>query len=290
MNTLISAADLANRIARAPQGEPLVVVDCRFNLADVQAGEAAWREGRIPGALYAHLDRDLSGPKTGTNGRHPLPDAHTFAQTLQRWGITDQTQVVAYDDMGGMMAARLWWMLTHWFGHQHCAVLDGGWQQWLAMNGTVESRPAIAPSTPSRPALITADRARPALVIQAAEVMAALGHPDRMQLIDARAPDRFQGQNETLDPVGGHIPGAINRFFKDNLQADGCFKTPAQLRDEFTALLGPQPLASCVHQCGSGVTACHNLLAMEIAGLTGTRLYAGSWSEWCADPSRPMTR
>ncbi|MDE2593611.1 MAG: sulfurtransferase [Burkholderiales bacterium] len=288
MNTLIRASELANRIKQAPQGEPLVVVvDCRFNLADAQAGEAAWRQGHIPGAHYAHLDRDLSGPKTGSNGRHPLPDAQAFEQTLQRWGVTDQTQVVAYDDVGGMMAARLWWMLTHWLGHPHCAVLDGGWQQWVTMGGAVETAP---PATGHATTSMTADRVRPEQVIQIAEVAAALGSPDRLQLIDARAPDRFQGLNETLDPVGGHIPGAINRFFKDNLQTDGRFKSPAQLREEFTALLGQQPLASCVHQCGSGVTACHNLLAMDVAGLTGTRLYAGSWSEWCADPSRPTAR
>lgn len=290
MNTLISAAQLADRLAQAPQGDPIVVVDCRFNLADVQAGETAWRQGHIPGAHYAHLDRDLSGPKTGRNGRHPLPDAQAFAQTLQRWGITDPTQVVAYDDAGGMFAARLWWMLTHWFGHATCAVLDGGWPAWVAHGGTIgAAQTASPPSGEASPAMM-ADRARPQSVVLAAEVMAALAQPGQMRLIDARAPDRFQGQNETLDPVGGHIPGAINRFFKDNLQANGCFKPPAQLREEFTALLDERTLGTCVHQCGSGVTACHNLLAMDVAGLTGSRLYAGSWSEWCADPSRPMAR
>ncbi|MGE5450238.1 MAG: sulfurtransferase [Acidobacteriota bacterium] len=286
---LISVAQLADRLAHPQEGAPIVVVDCRFNLADTQAGQTAWQRAHIPGARHADLDEDLSGAQTGRNGRHPLPDASTFAQTLQRWGIGEQTTVVAYDDAGGMFAARLWWMLTHWWGHARCAVLDGGWQQWTAQGRPTASAASASPasgSTIGHPQ----PRARPEEVILCEEVLASIGDPGRLLLIDARAPDRFRGENETLDPVGGHIPGAVNRFFKDNLDASGCFKPPGRLREEFTALIGAQPLRSCIHQCGSGVTACHNLLAMDVAGLTGSRLYAGSWSEWCAEPSRPVAR
>lgn len=289
MNTpLMTPSALAHRLADADLSQQTLVVDCRFNLADTLAGRQAWQQGHIPGAIYAHLDQDLSGPKTGSNGRHPLPAAEAFVRTLQQWGVTHDTHVVAYDDAGGMFAARLWWMLTQWSGLAACSVLDGGWQRWEQDIGSRSDKTdRLHRSTDTRKMAWPKDGGTAALVT-AQQVLSAIQNPDGTQLLDARAPDRFMGQNETLDPVGGHIPGAINRFFKTNLDSQGRFKTADQLREEFTALLGTTQPDQVVHQCGSGVTACHNLLAMEIAGLTGSRLYAGSWSEWCADDSRPM--
>lgn len=282
--SLITATEL-QALQRTP-GVDVLVVDCRFNLADTQAGQTAWQQGRIAGAVYAHLDQTLSGTKTGNNGRHPLPDWADWQSTLQAWGLTDQTQVVAYDDAGGMFAARLWWMLQHWSGHASVAVLDGGWPAWLQAQAAIDALPA------TRTASDWSGQPHDAAVVTLADVAAHIGQemaqPQAMQLLDARAPDRFAGQNETLDPIGGHIPGAQNRFFKLNLQDNGHFKPTAMLREEFTQWLGERPTASVVHQCGSGVTACHNMLAMAHAGLSGSRLYPGSWSEWCADASRPM--
>ena len=284
---LISAAELSTHLSQNAGRGSIRIVDCRFNLADTSAGRLAWQQGHIPGAVYAHLDQDLSGVKTGRNGRHPLPESEAFARTLQRWGVQTDTLVVAYDDAGGMFAARLWWMLKHWWGHAHVVVLDGGWQAWQQAQGPVESATGAehSPPTAAEPLLRSAAACEP---VTCADVLASVQAGGSMQLIDARAADRFQGQNETLDPVGGHIPGALNRFFKQNLNESGCFKPADTLREEFTALLGGLGADSVVHQCGSGVTACHNLLAMELAGLPGSRLYAGSWSEWCADPARPM--
>lgn len=292
---LISAPELSARLATPTLQSRTRVVDCRFNLADTAAGQQAWQQGHIPGAVYAHLDLDLSGTKTGRNGRHPLPETDAFARTLQRWGVQPETLVVAYDDAGGMFAARLWWMLKHWWGHANVVVLDGGWPAWQQAQGSIEAATAtsVSPLVESR-IQHTVSRLTRAPDAQApvtcAEVLASLQTGGPLQLIDARAPDRFLGQNETLDPVGGHIPGALNRFFKQNLTESGCFKPAAALREEFTALLGAIAADSIVHQCGSGVTACHNLLAMDHAGLPGSRLYAGSWSEWCATPDRPMTQ
>jgi thiosulfate/3-mercaptopyruvate sulfurtransferase len=286
---LIDAAELALVLSAPGSAESTpdwLVIDCRFNLGDTSAGEHAFGLGHIPGALYAHLDRDLSGPKTGQNGRHPLPSPEALTRTLQAWGITPAaptTRVVAYDDAGGMFAARLWWLLR-WAGHQAVQVLDGGWQAWLAAGGPVDATVA------TRQASAIQAQPRAGWVLDTDTVLAHLHHPDQ-QLIDARAPDRFRGENETIDPVGGHIPGARNRFFQLNLQTpNGRFKTPAQLRTEFEAIRGDAPWRAIVHQCGSGVTACHNLLAMAHAGLPDTRLYAGSWSAWCADPARPVER
>lgn len=292
LSPLISALDLSARLRQASERRHTRVVDCRFNLADTAAGRLAWQQGHIPGAVYAHLDQDLSGAKTGRNGRHPLPEGEAFARTLQRWGVQADTLVVAYDDAGGMFAARLWWMLKHWWGHARVVVLDGGWQAWQQAHAPVESAsgtPASEP-TPAHPS--TAEPLPRSAVasepVTYADVLASLQAGGPMQLIDARAADRFQGQNETLDPVGGHIPGALNRFFKLNLNESGGFKPADTLREEFTALLGSLGADCVVHQCGSGVTACHNLLAMDLAGLPGSRLYAGSWSEWCSDPARPV--
>jgi len=277
---LIDAASLLALLA-APGGEDVLVLDARFNLMQPDAGEAAWRAGHVPGAWHAHLDRDLSGPKTGTNGRHPLPSMPALADTFGRWGLTPATRVVVHDDAGGMFAARAWWLLR-WVGHARVQVLDGGWAAWLAAGGTVSTD---APA--ERPLTRITWSPQPDWLLSADEVLASLqGRAPELQLLDARAPDRFRGDNETLDPVGGHIPGAANRFFQLNLQ-DGRFKPAAQLLAEFEATLPGQDLSQLVHQCGSGVTACHNLLALAHAGVPMGRLYAGSWSEWCADPARP---
>ncbi len=272
---LISAGELAAQL------DGWLVVDCRHSLQDTDVGERAYGQGHIPGAVFAHLDRDLSGPSGGQRGRHPLPDSEAFSGTLKRLGIGHQTQVVAYDDAGGIFAARLWWMLR-WFGHDHAAVLDGGWPLWCA-GGHPVSRDPFLPPTAARQVWARRD----SLMIGTEEVQARL-HDSAMCLVDARASDRFRRENETLDPVGGHIPGALNRPYRDNLLADGRFKSPETLRHEFLELLAGRLPENVVHQCGSGVTACHNLLAMECAGLPGGRLYPGSWSAWCADPLRPV--
>ena len=275
---LISTADLQQRLA-----DPvLVVIDCRHDLARPAWGRAKYARAHIPGARFLHLDEDLSTKPNGRNGRHPLPDPAVFAATLGRAGISNASEVVAYDSQGGMVASRLWWMLRHWLGHDAAAVLDGGWDAWVA-----EGRP-VSPEVPSvTPAkYVTGNTAN---VVDARFVLERLNGPG-MTVVDARAPDRFRGENETMDPVGGRIPGARNRFFGDNLGADGRFKAPQALRQELTAILGEVRPDEVVHHCGSGVSACHNVLAMDIAGLAGSRVYAGSWSEWCSDPSRPVSR
>ena len=280
-STLICAADL---LAHA-DSPGWVLLDCRHDLADPQAGRRAYAEGHVPGALFAALDDDLADHAASADGtfrgRHPLPSRAAFIATLQGWGIDADTQVVAYDGQGGMFAARLWWMLR-WVGHASVAVLDGGMPAWGRAGGALTTVVAA----PARPGTIS-ERATLTATVTAADIVANLdGGP--LQVIDARAPDRFRGENETLDPVGGHIPGARNRFFRDNLQADGCFKRAEELRAGFSVLI-TEP-ASAIMQCGSGVTACHNLLAMEVAGLSGAALYPGSWSEWCSDPARPVAR
>jgi len=256
-----------------------VVFDCRHDLTDPVRGRADYRKAHIPGARFLHLDEDLSAPKTGKNGRHPLPDPSSLMEKLERAGVGSRKQVVAYDAQGGMVAARLWWLLR-WLGHLPVAVLDGGWQRWVAENRlqSAELPRQTAARLEGKPGGGWVD---------AEFVRSRLG--DRKQVfLDARAPDRFRGLNETLDPLGGRIPGAKNRFYRDNLEGDGRFKAPEALRKEFGASLGAAGPESVVHYCGSGVSACHNLLAMEWAGLRGGRLYPGSWSEWCADPSRPV--
>ena len=272
--TLISVVDLAKRF----DDPAIVIFDCRHELTNPEFGVKAYAQSHIPNALFAHLDRDLAAPLTGRNGRHPLPDPGMFAEWLARMGVSNDKQVIGYDNAGGVYGSRLWWMLR-WVGHQDVAVLDGGWQAWLAagQSVTTDVRAPITARFSRKPGKSAVD---------AQYVLDHLQSPD-MVLIDARANDRFHGQNETIDPVGGHIPGARNRFFKDNLTPQGFFKAPEQLRDEFKSLVGSGSLDKIVSQCGSGVTACHNLLAMEIAGLKGGRLYPGSWSEWIADPSRP---
>ena len=256
-----------------------LIIDVRHQLADPAYGERVYGEAHIPGAAFLHCDRDLSGPMTGSNGRHPLPDPEKLAARLAALGVGSRTQVVAYDDAQGMIAGRLW-LLLRWLGHDRVAVLDGGLQAWLAAGGKMD---AGVPG--ARPEMFVA-QVRDCMV-DAGYVQSFLA-TSRMYLVDARSPDRFRGENETIDPVGGHIPGAVNRFFRENLQADGRFKPAAALRGEWLQLLAGRPAEQVVHQCGSGVSACHNMLAMEIAGLTGSRLYAGSWSDWCSDPTRPV--
>lgn len=276
--TLISVQDLKRQLADTS----LVVFDCRHDLAKPDAGADAYARGHVPGARFAHTDRDLSGPMTGTNGRHPLPDPETFAAWLGRNGVDATRQVVAYDGAGVPSAARLWWMLRHWLGHERAAVLDGGWEAWVA---------AGAPVTTERPRMVpvrfsgTPGDAQ----VDVAYVQSHLNDPE-VVIVDARAPERYRGESEPIDPVAGRIPGALNRPYKGNLDASGRFKPAQELRTEFETLLAGRRADQIVHQCGSGVNACHNLLAMEIAGLTGSRLYPGSWSEWCADPRRPTAR
>lgn len=278
--TLISAAELAQHLAQPDHN--WVVLDCRHDLANPDFGRSAYAAGHLPHAQFAHLDNDLSGPKISPDGqfrgRHPLPERETFVQTLRSWGIDNDTQVVAYDASGGMFAARLWWMLR-WVGHEAVAVLDGGLPAWL------EAGHALTTAVPAPRRGTLTERAALTASVDAEAVLANLAQPVRT-VLDARAPDRFRGENETLDPVGGHIPGARNRFFRDNLQADGRFKPATELHAEFAALI--DTAQATIAQCGSGVTACHNLLAMEISGLPGAALYPGSWSEWCADPRRPV--
>jgi thiosulfate/3-mercaptopyruvate sulfurtransferase len=273
--TLISVAELAKHLGNAE----LVIFDCRHELTNPESGPNAYAESHIPGARFAHVDRDLAGRLTGKNGRHPLPDPNAFVAWLGRMGVGSGSQVVGYDHAGGTYAARLWWMLR-WVGHRKVAVVDGGWQAWTAAGHPVtkELPTPTAAKFSGKP-----DRSW----VDAAAVTKRLNSKE-MILIDARSNDRFHGRNETIDPVAGHIPGALNRFFKDNLNTQGFFKSPQELRADFNSLVGDASPEKVVHQCGSGVSACHNLLAMEIAGIKGTRLYPGSWSEWIADPSRPV--
>ena len=275
--TLISPAELA---AHVPD-PTWVIVDCRYNLADVDAGERAYRAAHIAGAQFMHMDRDLSGAKTGINGRHPLPRIADIVATLSRAGIDDSTQVIAYDQNNGMWASRLWWLLQ-WLGHPAAAVLDGGLDRWIA-----EGHLLAVEAPRVQPATFIARRPTP--IASADEIMKHLDD-GALTVIDARAPERYRGDVEPIDPVAGHIPGAVNRPYTANLTAQGNFKPAPQLRAEFQTLLDGSPPESVVHQCGSGVTACHNVLAMSIAGLPGSRLYPGSWSEWIAAPERPIAR
>jgi len=276
--TLIQTEELAVHL-----GDPdWVIVDCRFTLSDTEAGIESWRRSRLPRAHYLHLEDDLSGRVTEFSGRHPLPDPAALVARLAQCGITPQSQVVAYDDSFGSIAGRLWWMLR-WLGHDAVALLDGGFQKWRRERRELEAGHPAVGGTPVR---LESRPARSAWV-SAAEVEQALARRDAL-LIDARAPERFAGEEEPFDPVAGHIPGAINRPFDDNLDIDGTFLSPQELHEAYTALLGGLPPQQAIHVCGSGVTACHNLLAMEVAGLGGSRLYPGSWSEWITDPRHPI--
>lgn len=276
--TLISAAELAARLD-APD---VRVFDVRHDLTNHAAGRQAYDAGHIPGARYLDHETELSAARTGKNGRHPLPSRGAFGALMAAHGVTPKTLVVAYDASGGMYAAHLWWMLR-WLGHDQVAVLDGGWQAWTAagLPTTTEAGAAVRAGQPVEPGASLAGS------VDAKAVLDNIAHP-AFTVIDARAANRYRGEVEPMDPVAGHIPGALNRPNGENLQADGRFKPAAQLREEFASLLDGRDPAAIVHQCGSGITACHNLLSMEIAGLSGSRLYPGSWSEWCSDPSRPV--
>jgi len=269
--TLIGADDLAPRIA-----DPAwVVVDTRFNLMDVGQGRADYLAAHVPGAVYAHLDEDLSSAPVTDRGRHPLPAPEALEATFSRLGIGPGTQVIAYDGAEGATAARLWWMLRY-MGHESVAVLDGGWKAWSeaglpADAGEVKREPAVFRGAVRRDWLVTVDAV-----------------PDAARLVDARDPGRYRGEHEPIDPVAGHVPGAVNRFFMRNLDETRRFLAPGALADSFAETFGGAAPQDTVHYCGSGVTACHNLLAMAHAGMAPGRLYAGSWSEWCADPARAL--
>ena len=274
--TLIDPADLAPHLA----DDGWTVIDCRFDLMDTAKGEEQYLDSHIPGARYAHLDRDLSGEKTGVNGRHPLPTAERMRERFGALGVGPVTQVVAYDADSGMYAARLWWMLR-FMGHDAVAVLDGGFARWIREGHAVRGgREVVRPV-----AFVGAPRENWRLDAEA--VLAHLHDPESL-LVDARAEPRFRGDAEPLDKRAGHIPGARNFFFQQNLTDDKTFKTPAEIREAWTLVVGDRSADQLVMYCGSGVTACHNLLALEHAGLQGARLYPGSWSEWSADPARPV--
>ncbi len=274
--TLVSPSVLAQHL----NDPSWVVIDCRFDLTDPAKGEQLFREAHIPGARYAHLDRHLSGTKTGANGRHPLPESDEIVRNFSALGIGSHVQVVAYDADSSMYAGRLWWMLR-WMGHGAAAVLDGGLARWQreghAVRGGVESSAAAQfKGAPRRGWRLTVD-----------EVAAGLDNPSRL-LVDSRTDERYRGINETLDKVGGHIPGAANYFFQDNLTPDKTFKSPDELKTQWTPILKGHDPKDVVVYCGSGVTACHNLLALEHAGILGVKIFPGSWSEWSVDPSRPV--
>jgi thiosulfate/3-mercaptopyruvate sulfurtransferase len=275
---LIDPAALAPLLATGR----VAIFDCSFDLTDPAAGRRLFEEGHVPGAHYLHLDQDLAGPVTATTGRHPLPDPELFAATLRGHGVDSDMQVVAYDRSGGAFAARLWWMMQ-WLGHTAAAVLDGGPDAWRAAGLPVET----GGTAPVKPGTFTPapDMTR---VVDAADVRAKLGSRGRT-IIDARTPARFAGEPHPLDAVAGHIPGARNRFYGDNLEG-GRFKSPAALHADFAPLLGSGDDEEIVLHCGSGVTACHNALALAIAGVDGAKLYPGSWSEWVSDPARPIQR
>ena len=294
-SVIVSPADLAAALAGH---QPPVLLDASFDLTDADAGARNFTAAHIPGSLYVHLDRDLCAPTTGRNGRHPLPDRADFARTLGALGIGPNRPVVTLDRQGGAYAARLWWMLR-WLGHAEVAELDGGFAAWLTAGGastshtdseaTTTAQTSGKGSTPAR--LTSGAAAYPERVplmpcVEADELTKRIG---LSVVLDARSPERFRGDKEPIDAVAGHIPGALNRFHTSNLD-EGRFKSAERLRSEFLAAIGSRNASEVIHSCGSGVTACHNLLAMEHAGLTGSLLYAGSWSEWSSDPERPIAR
>jgi thiosulfate/3-mercaptopyruvate sulfurtransferase len=277
-NTLIETDELARHI----DDRSWSIVDCRFNLADVEWGTVAYASAHVPGAAYANLDQDLSGKKTGANGRHPLPDPAAAARVFGRLGIGAGVQVVAYDQDNGMFASRLWWMLR-WLGHGAVAVLDGGFAKWVA-----EGRPTRSGVEQHELRTFEA-RVHPGMTIDA-EGVAQVMHNPHWRLLDARAPERYRGDVEPIDKAAGRIPGAVNHPFASNLGADNTFKSAGHLRAAFDADASGTPVDHLVCYCGSGVTACHNLLALEHAGLHGARLYPGSWSEWSANPAKPVEK
>lgn len=256
------------------------VVDVRHDLFDAEAGIRAYNAGHIPGAVFANIDTDLSGAKTGKNGRHPLPARNDLIDAFRQWGIGNESQIVAYDAHGGQFASRLWW-LARWLGHERVALLDGGWPKWLAETNLSSTE------RPNRTHGDFAAKPAPMPLATVDDVMRSLNNKDRV-LLDARTPERYRGEQEPIDPVAGHIPGARNRPWQSNLNPDQTFKSARELQSEFASMLGQRTPEEITHQCGSGVTACHNVFAMELAGLHGSALYGGSWSEWIADRLRPV--
>lgn len=281
-NPLISVSELLEKL-----GDPqLVVVDCRFDLANTDWGRQSYAQGHIPGAHYASLDTDLSAPVEPHTGRHPLPDLPEFVERLAQWDIGDESFVVVYDTLGGAYAGRLWWLLRY-LGHQSVAVLDGGWPAWENAGYPVEQGIPEPNFTTTAP--IFTPRPNPDMIVTAEEVEQIRSDPSYC-LIDARAPERYRGETEPIDPVAGHIPGAVNRFHAKNLRSDGTLRPSDGLREQFLALLGDVAPERAVVYCGSGVTSIHHLLAMEAAGLPMGRLYVGSWSEWIRDPRRAVAK
>jgi thiosulfate/3-mercaptopyruvate sulfurtransferase len=272
---LVSTDELAKHL----EDPTWIVFDCRHDLGDFEKGARLYRAGHIPGAHFAPVESELSGPKTGRNGRHPLPEPQAFADFLARHGASDRSTIVAYDDVGGQYAARLWW-LARWIGLDRVKLLDGGFPKWQA-----EGRPLSTSVPVAKPSLVRA-KAHPEMVCNVSELQEKLRGP-AISLIDARTAERWRGETEPIDRIAGRVPGSINRFFKGNLKADQTFRPATEIRRELETLL-PHRGANVVHMCGSGVTACVNLFAMEYAGLPGSRLYPGSWSEWIADPARPI--
>lgn len=278
-DTILSVAALRTLLGEAAD---VLVIDCEFDLGDPDRGREVYRQSHLPGAFYLDLKQDLSGPETGTNGRHPLPARTTFAATMRRLGLKPGQQVVLYDGASGIYAARAWWMMR-WLGHAAVAVLDGGRQAWIDAGLPLESG---EPHTPRESDFAMGEPlvGNPLSADQVLDNLAG----GLLQVIDARDAQRFGGAPHALDTVSGHIPGATNRFYRDNLDESGRFRSPGELAEAFAAVLAGKPPERAVMQCGSGVTACHNALAMEIAGLKGSRLYPGSWSEWTSDPARPV--
>lgn len=282
LRTLIDAATLAGQINHADWR----IIDCRFDLKDPDAGRRAYLAGHIPGALYAHLDHDLSAARAPDTGRHPLPDPAQLAHRFSEWGIAEGTQVVVYDDQAGAIAARLWWLL-HWMGHRRAAVLDGGLQAWSAHGGVLVEGEETGAKLADAPVAGTPRQPNPGAIIEtpALEQLVAAGGA---RLIDVRSAARYAGEEEPIDPVAGHVPGATNDPYTNNLDAQGRFLPADELRRHYQRLLAGADPAQAILMCGSGVTACHSLLAMAVAGLPGGRLYAGSWSEWITDARRPV--
>jgi thiosulfate/3-mercaptopyruvate sulfurtransferase len=274
--TILSAHDLKPHI----NDQDWIIIDCRFSLADTSAGYTAYRHGHIPNARYAHLDKDLSSQVTDITGRHPLPAINVFINKLEQWGISNNSQIIVYDDVSGAFAGRLWWLLRY-VGHERVAVLDGGLKHWQQQACPVTTTlPTIKPS--EFRAYIDQNS-----VLTAIEVQNNLAQK-QLCLVDARTPERYLGEHEPIDPIAGHIPGAINRPFQSNLNKGGLFLSINELRNQFSQLIGTKSPDQVAHMCGSGVTACHNLVAMEVAGLSGSKLYAGSWSEWIRNKNRPI--
>lgn len=276
--TLISSAVLAEHLA----DPSWLIADCRYNLTDETWGRSQYETAHVPGAVFVDVAHDLAGQRTGTNGRHPLPAVEDMAATFERLGIADDTQVVAYDQEAGAFASRLWWMLRY-LGHDAVAVLDGGFAKW-----TREGRP-VRSGVETRPPSSFTQRLRKEMRVTVDETFAYLGDPS-VVLIDARSPDRYAGKPDPLDTIYGHIPGARNRYYRDNVSDAGTMRSLGELKTDFEKVLAGTPASQAVMYCGSGITACHNLLAMELAGLPGARLFAGSWSEWESDPNRPVER